>query len=801
MKVPISWLREYVDVEVTPEELAERLTFSGVEVEGIRRLGAGLEPLIVGEIVSFTKHPDADKLRLCQVNDGRQVLPVVCGATNFEVGDKAAFAPIGAQLPGGMRIEKRRVRGVESHGMLCAEDELGLSEDHGGILILDRSVSAGAPLAETLGLPDVVLELEITWNRPDCLSIIGMAREVAAILGKPLRLPVADLLESGAPVGESAAVSIEAPDRCPRYTARVLSGLTWKPSPLWMQHRLQRCGVRPISNIVDVTNYVMLECGQPLHAFDRSRLPGGRVTVRLARANETMTTLDGQVRRLTPDMLVIASETGPVALAGVMGGAGSDISAATRDVLLESASFDAPGTHRTSTALGLSTESSHRFERGLDPELSEWASRRATDLLVQLAGGTAARGVIDVYPRRAAPRRVTCRLARLQALLGISVPKDAVRRIFESLELAVESLDDEACVVRVPSFRGDLVLEADLIEEIARLHGLDQIPAAAPHGSISAGIDEAPAIQQARFRERLIGLGLQEILNYSFMSEKQLDWLGVENAATRLVLPNPVSSDHGVMRPALLPQMIFTLGHNRSRQTPKAGLFEIGRVYGRDSAGKPCEDARVAVGLMGPVGRGTLAGRKAVEAEEMFGWLKGLLETVVRGQIGEDVVMEPGEHPLMEPGWCLAVLVGGTRLGMAGLMRQALREHWRIAEPVGLAELALAPLIAHADRRRTFGAVPVYPSITHDIALLVPEDTPHARVVETIRSAAPVELTDITLFDIFKGKAVGDGRKSMAYSLVYRSSERTLTDEEANRFDEAIRQALRQALNAEIREG
>ncbi len=802
MKIPISWLKEYVDFEATPEELAQRLTFSGVEVEGIHRIGEGLDGLIVGEIVRFEKHPDADKLRLCVVHDGRMELQVVCGATNFSSGDKAAFAPIGAKLPNGMEISKRKVRGIESHGMLCAEDELGVSQDHGGILLVGRDVPAGTSLVDVLGLPEVVLELEITWNRSDCLSVIGMAREVAALYGTALRLPDVAFPESGAAVAELARVAIEAPERCLRYTARVLTGLKAGPSPAWMQRRLKLSGVRPISNIVDVTNYVMLECGQPLHAFDHALVAGRQIIVRRARAGEGMTTLDGVARTLSDEMLVIADGQKPVALAGVMGGAGSEIREATQDVLLESASFDAPGTHRTSVALGLASESSHRFERGVDPELADWASRRAAALIVQTAGGAAARGVVDVYPGKAAARRVTCRFARVRALLGIDVAVEEICRIFEALELHVESRNAEGCTVRVPSFRRDVEIEADLIEEIARMHGLEQVPEAPIRATMGAGVDDSRTWAMMRLRERLIGLGLREILNYSFMAEKQLDRLGGDDAARRLVLPNPVSSDYAIMRPTLLAQMVLTLGNNMSRQTADAGFFELGRVFWRDTAtGALGEEDRLAIGMMGRVGRSQIEGRRAVTPEDTFLGLKGILEILCRAQTGQDLHMEPAEHGIMEPGWCVSILAGTTRLGTAGLLRRALREEWRISDPVGVAELAVEPLLQAAARKRSFETIPAYPAITHDVALIVPEAVTHEAIVATIRAAAPLELTDVTLFDIFRGNTVGDGRKSLAYSLVYRSGDRTLTDDEANRFDGAIRQALKQHLHAEIREG
>lgn len=801
MKVPLSWLTEYVALKASAEELASRLTFSGIEVEGVHHLGEGLDALIVGEIQSVEPHPQADRLVLCRVYDGQATVPVVCGARNFTAGDKAAFAPVGAVLPNGMRIEKRKVRGVESHGMLCAEDELGLSEDHSGILLVDRSVAAGSPLAPVLGLPDTVLELEITWNRPDCLSIIGIARELAALYRLPLRLPSVAFVESATPVTTLAQVTVEWPARCSRYTGRVLRDLRTAPSPVWMQRRLQRCGVRPISNIVDVTNYVMLECGQPLHAFDYDRVAGHRIVVRAAREGESMRTLDGQERRLTPEMLVIADSERAVAVAGVMGGEGSGIGDTTCHVLLESASFHAPSIHRTSTALGLASESSHRFERGVDPELADWASRRASALLLETAGGDVAQGVLDVRMPPAPARVLACRFARVRALLGIAVADEAIVEIFTALGLLIESRDGERCHVRIPSHRLDLELEADLIEEVARMHGLDQVPEAMPRASAGINVDDSRSWATMRCRERLVGLGLREILNYSFMAEKSLDRFGGGPAASRVILPNPVSSDYSVLRSALLPQMIMTLGHNMSRQVADAGFFEIGRVFTRAEDGATREGEHLAIGLMGKIGRTGLDRQRTVEPDEMFRWLKGVTEALWALQSGGPLALLPETRDAMEPGWSMRIESGGRVVGWAGLLTTSIRDEWRIAEPVGVAELDMEALLAGRSRAMRLEPVPAYPAIRHDVALIVEERIRHEDLVAVIRRAGPAELTEVALFDIFRGGSVGDGRKSMAYTLTYRAPDRTLKDEDANRFDEAIRVALRQELGAEIREG
>ena len=799
MKVPIGWLRDYVAVDAAPGEIAERLTFSGVEVEGIETVGSDWQGVVAGEILGVSPHPRADRLRLCRVADGRGELQVVCGADNFEVGDKVALACMGCTLPGGMKIRESKLRGEISRGMLCAEDELGLSDDHSGILLLPRETPAGTPLAEVLGPPETVLDLEITWNRPDCLSIAGIAREVAALFGAELRLPDTAVKESSVPVEDLAQVVIQAPDDCPRYTARVLQDVRIGPSPLWMQRRLSLCGVRPISNIVDVTNYVMLECGQPLHAFDYRLLSDRRIIVRRARPGESMATLDGTSRGLSEDMLVIADADQAVAVAGVMGGAGSEIRADTQTVLLESAVFSPPGIRRTSSRLGLSTESSHRFERGVDIGGAERWSRRAAGLMADLSGGSLARGVVDVYPGETLAREVSCRFGRLQSLVGVEVRPERAVSILASLELPVVRSDAESCTVSVPTFRPDIRIEADLIEEVARMVGLDQVPATVPQAHAAPEPDDRSARAMRACRATLIGLGLTEAMSYSFLSAPLLDMFGLDTPDQRVALPNPVSTDYAVMRSSLVPQLGESLARNLARQVHDVGLFEMGRVFLRNEKKAFVEQERVAIGLMGKMGRVALDRRRPVEAEEMFLWMKGILEALAAAR-RRPISFEPAESACLEPGWAVAVSADGVPCGMMGLLCSRIRTDWRMAEPVAVAEVGLAALCRNALDVPAARPVPAYPAVDRDLAVIVDESVTHARILQVIRAAAPKELTDVELFDIFRAEGIGLGRKSLAYSLVYRSLERTLTDEDANGFHDRIRNSLKQELNAEIRE-
>ncbi len=821
MKVPLSWLKEFVAIDVTPEALAERLTFAGLEIEGLARVGSDFKDIVVGEIVSVNRHPNADRLTLCDVATGTGTLRVVCGAPNVNAGDKAPFAAVGTVLPDGTKIKSAKIRGEASFGMLCAEDELGLSEDHAGLMQLPREIPAGTPLSEVVGGPDVVLTIEVTPNRPDCLSMLGIAREVAALYGCRLNLPSIQFPETGAPAAGALTVAVEDAEGCPRYTARLLRGVKIGPSPLAMRLRLARCGIRPINNIVDITNYVMLECGQPLHAFDLSLLAEQRIVVRRARQDEAMATLDGVERKLTPDMLVIADARTPVAVAGVMGGAQSGILDTTRDVVLESACFKPALIRKTSRTLGLSSESSYRFERGVDIGGADWASRRAAALMVAHSGATAAQGALDCYPVEPRDRSIVCRFDRVRDLLGVNIADSKITDLFESLALPVVDRDKKSCTVKIPTFRPDLEAEVDLIEEVARMHGLDKIPPALPRSRFVPGVNDAFIRATSLCRNTLAGLGLTEIMNYSLVSEKLLALCDATQTAQRIVLPRPISVDQAILRDALLPQMIETLGRNRSRQIAEAAFFEIGRVFYQDDQKAYAEDMHVAIGLMGPVGRTGYDKRSALAETDSFLWLKGILEALCRklcvrvderpagadqpaGLAFQELTAEtmlPALYDLdcFEKSRVLAILLDGKPCGVFGLIRATLRKEWRLVEPVAVLEMRLAPLLERVTAVPAAARLPVYPSVTRDIALRLDNRLRHSDIVNAIWKIAPKELTNVDLFDIFKPDEMGVGCKSMAYSLTYRSGDRTLTDDEVNRLHEAIKAQLRAEISVEIR--
>ncbi len=798
MKVPISWLKEYVDFDDTITGLSDKLTFAGLEVEHIETLGGTFDGIVVGEVKQIEPHPDADKLRLCTVEYGAaEKLQVVCGAPNVAVGGKYPFATVGTTLPCGITLKKAKIRGVESLGMLCAKDELGLGEDHSGLLVLDASLKPGTPLADVMGPPETVFELEITPNRPDCLSIIGIAREVAAIYGQPLKMPSIELKESTAPVEKEISVDVQDSGKCPRYTARILKNAKIGPSPDWMKRRLEACGIRSINNVVDITNYVLLETGHPLHAFDATLIHDGKIIVRHAAKGEKFTTLDGVECQLTDDMLVIADSGKAVALAGVMGGANTEIKDSTSSVLLEAATFEQSGIRATAKALSLYSDSSYRFQRGVNGSSVEWASRRAAALMAELAGAEVCKGVVDVYPAPKAKRQITFRWQAACDLIGMPVPVDAMKEIFQSLEISILSSNAEKAVVEIPTFRDDLEREVDLIEEVARMNGVDKIPEKLPVAEVVAGVNDSRVRAITACRKNLVGLGAREIMNYTLVSHPLLDLFGKDDSATREELPHPISAEQSVLRTSLIPQMIESLGRNKSRQIDEAVFFEIGRTFA-----KTVQTEKVCLGLMGPAGRGALDKQRAISEEEVFLWLKGLVEKLLATQKVADVSFQCLEDSgVFEAGRAVNVFSGKEKIGVLGLINSKARKEWRLNDPVAAAELNLEALISNVWKRSAVQDIPTYPATERDFAFIVDEAVRHEEILAAVQSAAPAELESVKLFDIFRGKALEKGKKSVAYSFVYRSPTGTLTDEKVNAFHEAVGKKVCAAVSAVIREG
>ena len=811
MKVTFNWLKQHVEFDWSPAELSERLTMLGIEVEGVQKLGGEFEGVVVAHVITRDKHPNADKLTVCRVHDGKGERQIVCGAQNFKAGDKVPMILPGASLPAKpgeapFTIKVGKIRGVESHGMMCSPQELGLSDPVDGLLILPEDAKVGQPFAEYLGRSgsDIVYDLEITPNRPDLNSVIGIAREISALTGNPLKLPEVKLSETGSPVQQSVAVRIEDPELCPRYTARVIRGVKIAPSPDWLKSALEKVGVRSISNVVDVTNYVMLETGQPLHAFDYHLLAkaGGAappsIVVRRATDGEKFMTLDGQERTLTSQMLLIADETKAVALAGVMGGQNSEINLNTVDVLVESACFKPQNIRATSKKLELRSESSYRFERGADVGVCDWVSQRAAQLILQTAGGSLEPGVVDAYPKPFAPKQIALRHAQTDAVLGIPVPAeqqiDSLRRL--GLEIATDAAASPASTVfKVPSFRVDLKREIDLIEEVARLYGVDRIPATAPRGAIGTNAYDAVHDQLAEARRILTGLGLFEAQGQTLVSDTAARLVGAEGLVP---LANPLSSDMNVLRPSLLPGLLDALRHNLSRKTCDVALFEVGRVFAEVN-GHRQEGRRVAIALTGQRSPLFWSGDEREAKFDIYD-LKGVLEEFLEqfGLRGQTYARRAENTTLFLES--ATVQLGKFTLGEFGQLLPPLARRYDLRDVVLLAELNLDVLLARRNPVKSFKPLPSFPAIRRDIAMAVPEATTHEAVLQVVKQAKPANLEGVDLFDVFRGKNVAAGQKSVAYAFTYRHAERTLTDAEVNAAHEKVVEQLKQRLQAVVRE-
>ncbi len=800
MKITFNWLKQYVDFAGTPQELAERLTMLGLEVEAMQKLGGEFDGVVVAEVITRDKHPNADKLSLCRVNDGRGERQIVCGAQNFKAGDKVPLILPGHSLPARpgeppLTIKAGKIRGCESHGMLCSPDELGLPDNIEGLLILRPDSVVGQPFAEYLGRQgsDVVYDLEITPNRPDWNSVIGIAREISALTGHPLRLPeinIASFRASANPV----SVRIEEPELCPRYTGRVILGVKVGPSPAWLRSTLEKVGLRSVNNVVDVTNFVMLETGHPLHAFDLHLLGGGNIIIRRAAEDEKFVTLDGKERLLTDRRLLIADETKGVALAGIMGGQNSEINSSTADVFLESACFKPQNIRATSRKLDLRTDSSYRFERGADVGICDWASRRAAQLILDTAGGALLEPGIDAYPAPAAPKELKLRPEKTNELLGIEIPFETQAGFLNRLGL--ETAAPGGTTFRVPTFRVDIKREADLIEEIGRLYGVDKIPSTPPRGAVGANTFDAVHDQIAEARRLLAGLGVLEAQGQTLISDSAAKLR--DAASSPVTLQNPLSSDMNALRPSLLPGLLDSLRHNVSRKYDDVALFEIGRVF-VPADGTFKEERRLAIALTGRRLPPFWSGGDRDAKFDIYD-LKGILEEFLEhfGLRGVSCARRDPDNALFLES--ATVQLGKLSLGEIGQLAPRVQKLYDLRDAVYLAELNFDLLLARRNPVKSFKPLPAYPSIRRDIAMLLPEATLHEAVLNAVRQAKPQNLEKAELFDVFRGKNVPDGQKSMAYAFTYRSSDRTLTDAEVNAAHSKLIDQLRQTLHATVRE-
>lgn len=798
MKVSYNWLREWVEVELGPEELAERLTLSGAEVERVERIAPAFTGVVVGKIAAVEADPENPGWKWCRVEVGGREVTALCGAPNAAAGLVTAAALPGAVLPGG-KVEAKKMGSRISEAVLCSELELGLGEDESGVVELPEDLAPGRPLEEALEIADAVLEIDVTPNRPDLLSVRGVARDVAALTGTGLIARPDEPLETGPPVGDEARVIIEDYGLCPRYCARLIRGVRVGPGPLAIRRRLRLGGIKPVNNVVDATNYLLLELGHPLHAFDHRALAGGEVIARAARKGESIVTIDGVERPLSPGMLVIADRENPVAVAGVMGGIHSEIGELTETVLLESASFNPVSIRRTGRALGMSSEASRRFERGTDPTLPPVALDRTAALIVKLSGGRVAEGLIDRKESDFSPRIIVIRPERAGRLLGYSVPPKLAADTLRRLGLDLKKEGEESLEFSVPPWRPDLTREVDLVEEIARLAGYDRIPARLPSAGLLSPKSPPESTVPEAAREILLGLGLDEVITYSFMDPKSLDRLGLEPSdplrrAGRI--SNPVNKEQCLLRTTLIPGLLEVLSGNFNRRVMPVNIFEWGTVFSRNASGPLEERTLLTLLLSGPA---TQPDWRRPEPALDFFTLKGTLELLAaRLGVGE-LTFSPLDHPVFQPGQCARIEAGGKTLGTAGKVSGRLLESYSIPVPAFLAELEAGPFLAAAGAAVRYRKLDQYPAVRRDMALVTEESLPYRAVAEAIERHRPELLEDYEIFDLYQGSQIPEGKKSFAFRLNYRSRYDTLCEATVNQSHREFLEALKRELGCSFR--
>ena len=823
MLVPIEWLKDYIDLDVTTEEFCDRMIMSGSNLETCEHFCEEMENVVVGKIEKIEKHPDADKLVVCMLNVGKEEpVQIVTGAPNVFEGALVPVALHKSRIPGplhgqpkqegGVKITKGKLRGVESFGMLCSAEELGFEDKvvpvahKDGIWILEGDYELGQDFAEALGLKQAVVDFEITPNRPDCLAMVGMAREASATFKKPFTYPDTDIKDENGK-GETkdcVSVDIKNPESCKRYVARIVTDVKVEQSPWWLQKRLMYAGMRPINNIVDITNFVMLEYGQPIHAFDINQVKGGRIIVENAAEGEKFVTLDNNERTLTKDMLLIKDEERGIAIAGVMGGLNSEIEEDTTTIIVESANFSGDSVRATSKKLGLRTEASSRFEKGIDPNLCEAAADRVCRLIELIGAGKVCRGSVDNYPNPETAKTIDIRVDRINHVLGIDITREDMVSMLESLEIKVEG-SGNVMTVTPPTVRQDLLEEEDYIEEVARLYGYDKLPVTLPKGNCEAGISDERALRDLT-RNSLCGMGLNEIQTYSFVSPKGVDNVRIdedswERAFVKLI--NPLGEENSVMRTILTPNMMEVLARNYSRNIDKVKAFEIGNTFMANMLNEeelPDEQYSLCIGMYG-------------KNEDFFS-LKGIVEELLKVLGIKGAVFEAeSEYGVYHPGRCARIAVPSGRQGAEdadilydelGIMGEI---HPDVAENYGMdgvriycCELMFDAIMRHADTEIVYTPLPKYPSTSRDIALLVDEDMAVGKIEEVIRKHGKKILENVKLFDVYRGKQVEEGKKSVAFTLTYRDKDKTLTDDEVAAVHNDVLNALKDKLNAVLRE-
>lgn len=794
MLVPLKWLRDYVDIDRETQEFADMMTMTGSKVEKVEFFGKETNGVEVCKILEIEQHPDADRLKVTKVEvaDG-QILQIVTNATNINVGDYVPVARIGAVLPGDFKIKKGKLRGVLSEGMFCGAEELTIPsqyvEEHkkDGIYILDHqdSFELGMDVREALGINDALIEFEITSNRPDCRSIIGIAREAAVTLGKELKYP--QITVNGSDEEMKFEIDVQT-ELCKRYCGKVIKDVKVGPSPYWMQRRLIEAGMRPINNIVDITNYVMLELGQPLHAFDLEDIKYDKMIVKLAQEGEKFTTLDGAQRTLTSDMLVIGNQDKTLDLAGIMGGENSEVKDNTTSIFLEGASFAKENIRATSKKLGLRTEASSRFEKGIDVNLTEAAVNRACQLIEELGCGTVLNGMLDYYPKKEEVQKITANPERINKLLGVNVPMDQFINILERLEFKCNLISSDKLELEVPSFRLDICEDADILEEVARIYGYENIPSATLEGNATAGVKTNKQKFMDNVKSNSIAVGLNEILTYSFVSPRGVDKLNLAEDDERrefVKIINPLGEETSVMRTTLIPNMLDVISTNLSHKVEEVYAFECGNTF-RPQEGLPVETKKLSIGMYG----------KEVD----FFSIKGAVETILTNVGFDGYEVEPETKNLtFHPGRCAKLVYNNICIGTFGELHPDVLENYDLNQRVYVAEIDIDLVFKNLNNSKVYNPLPKYPATTRDIALLVKDEVFVKQIEDIIKANGSDILESYQLFDVYKGAQIEEGHKSIAYSITYRSKDKTLTDEDVAKVHDKIVIELSEKLNANLR--
>lgn len=808
MRASIKWLKDYVDFQETPEKLAEILTMAGVPVAAVEYLGQEIRGVVTGKIIGMEYHPDADKLSVCKVDIGTETLTIVTGAANVREGHIVPVAMVGASLPNGMNIQPTDLRGIMSYGMLCSADELKLDvktvqpELRNGIYLLPEDTAIGVDIRTAIGLDDVILEFELTANRADCFSILGLAREIAALTGGTLKKPMLSLRETSEQKASSmATVTIDNGALCSRFACRILQNVKIGPSPAWLQQRVQSAGMRPISNVVDVTNFVMLEMGQPMHAYDYNLLSRHSIVVRNAYPGEPLTTLDGVKRELNPEMLVIADASQAVGIAGVMGGLATEVTAGTRTVLLEAASFNGASIRRTSRALGLRSEASGRFERGVDTVNVIRALDRAASLLEGMGACTVCPEIIDNYPGMSLPKQIHFTSAQINAHLGSEIPEQTMIDILKRLDFSVEHAENHL-LATVPTWRGDVTGPADISEEIARVHGYDNIPSTTPVSNMSQGSQSYSQTVTDAIKTILAGAGLTEVISFSFNHSQQLDKLRIpaeSHLRRQIEVLNPITDDFPVLRTTLLGNVLETIARNLSRKNDDIKIYELGPVYLPESLPLntwPKEPLQLCGAITGR--RNEMSWNQSRDLVDFYD-AKGIVEDLLEKLGIEGHIAIIGETPSLHPGKTAIMKKGEDVLGIIGEVHPEVLEAFDIIRPVYSFELDVEMLIKHTALIHSYYSLPKYPAVARDLAVVLPVTVPAAEVAKAIQENGGSLLTDVQLFDVYAGQQVPAGFRSLAFSLVYRSPDKTLTDAEVDEPHGQIVKYLESKFEAKLR--